>query len=81
MGYDNCFNANRRAQNRQRVNRSQCTFPFGSIEIDCESRISVSTAKFSLRSLYGFYEGSREETYFFYLLDLFPVPIPTYMPN
>ena len=31
MGYDNCFNANRRTLNYQRVNMSQCTFPFQAI--------------------------------------------------
>ena len=48
MGYDNFFNANRRTLNHQRVNSAP---PFCSIEIDCESRISVSRANLLLHFL------------------------------
>ena len=55
-------------------------FPFCSIEIDCESRISVSTANFSLRFFWLFVRAVGRKRVF-YLVDLLPVSIPTYMPN
>ena len=81
MRYDNCFNANRRTLNYYCVNKSQYTFPFVLLKW-----IANLASLFRQRTLHYIscrtsYEGSREETYSFYLVDLLPVSIPTYTQN
>ena len=56
-------------------------FPFCSTEIDCYLASLFRQRTFHYVSCRAFLEGSREETYFFYLVDLLPVLIPTYMRN
>ena len=78
---DNCFNANRRTLNYQRVSRCRCTFPFVLLKQIANLVTLFRQRTFHYVSCRAFLEGSKEEKYFFYLVSLLPVLIPTYMRN
>ena len=54
-------------------------FPFCSIEIDCESRICFDSELFITFFVALFMRAVGNV--FFYLVDLLPVSVPTYLPN
>ena len=58
-------------------------FPFCPIEIDSFANIAslFRQRNFHYISCRAFHDDSREETHFFYLVDLLPVLIPTCMRN
>ena len=60
---------------------SQCTFPFVLLKKTANLATLFRQQTFHYITCRAFLEDSREETYFFYLVDLLPVLIPTYMQN